>query len=186
MLRLDVDSDAGPALWALGLRNPWRYSFDSATGDLWIGDVGQDSVEEIDVVRNAAEVAPVLNFGWPTREGNRANPARPGPAPAGAVEPVLTYPTHVDGTCAVTGGVVYRGPLATEYTGRYFYGDACSGHVWTTDAAAPGTATDVTAALGLPSGPPGELQAVSFGVDTAGRLYLVDLGGTVFRLTSGN
>ena len=182
MLRLDVDSDAAPEIWALGLRNPWRYSFDPATGDLWIGDVGQDAVEEVDVVRDAVEVAPVLDFGWPAREGDRANPDRPGPAPAGAIEPVLTYPTHVGGTCAVTGGGVYRGPLAADYVGRYFFGDACSGHVWTTDAADPTVATDVTAILDLPAG----LQVVSFGVDSVGRLYLVDLGGAVFRLESGN
>lgn len=182
MLRLDVESAAPPQVWAKGLRNPWRYSFDTATGDLWIGDVGQGKAEEIDVVRDAADVAPVLNFGWPAREGDAPNPARPAAAPPGAVEPVLTYPTHAGGTCAVTGGEVYRGPVATGYSGRYFYGDACSGQVWTTDAADPAIATDVTATLGVPAG----TQVSSFGHDSVGRLYLVDLGGTVMRLTGGS
>lgn len=182
MLRLDVDSSAPPQVWAKGLRNPWRYSFDTATGDLWIGDVGQAKTEEIDVVRDAASAEAVLNFGWPTREGDGPNPARPAPPPPGAVEPVLTYPTRVGGTCAVTGGVVYRGPVATEYAGKYFFGDACSGQVWSTDAADPATATDVTAALQVPAG----TEVSSFGQDSAGRLYIVDLRGSVLRLTGGH
>lgn len=182
MLRLDVDSGATPEIWAKGLRNPWRYSFDSSTGDLWIGDVGQNTEEEVDVVRNAADVGPVLNFGWPAREGNRANTTRRDPTPEGAIDPVLTYPTHADGGCAITGGFVYRGPVATDLVGRYFFGDACNGRVRTTDAVAPGTSTDVTSSLGLAPG----LQVVSFGVDSTNRLYLVDLGGSVFRLEGGN
>ncbi|MBX7159507.1 MAG: PQQ-dependent sugar dehydrogenase [Acidimicrobiia bacterium] len=182
MLRLDVDAGGAPQVWAVGLRNPWRYSFDSSTGDLWIGDVGQNTSEEIDVVRGAATVGAGIDFGWPAREGDRVDPDRADTASPDAIAPVLTYPTHAGGTCAVTGGFVYRGPVATEYAGEYFFGDACSGEVWTTNAMEPGTATDVTTRLGLPP----DLQVVSFGVDSQGRLYLVDLGGSVYRLESGN
>src|SRR5262249_32930305 len=106
-----------PEIWAFGFRNPWRMAFDSSTGALWVGDVGQDAVEEIDVVRRGS------NYGWNRFEGNSCYRS-PCPA-AGMVAPVATY-THSEG-CSVSGGVVYRGRNVPKLVGWYLYADFCSG-----------------------------------------------------------
>ncbi len=162
------DPNRCPEVWAFGLRNPWRLGFDANTGDLFIGDVGQATVEEIDF-------QPVgvggRNYGWRCREGDRAfnsNPACPG----SLVEPILTY-THADG-CSVTGGYRYRGgygPLA----GTYIYADFCSGRIWFAREDTEG----IWANQGiLDSG----LNVSSFGEDETGEIYLTDLGGAIYRL----
>jgi glucose/arabinose dehydrogenase len=121
------DAGAKPEVWAYGLRNPWRISFDRLTGDLYIADVGQDSVEEVDVQR-AGSVGGE-NYGWRCYEGNQAyNTANCKPASAYVV-PVLTY-AHQDGRCSITGGFVYRGARYPALTGKYFYGDFCSGQLF--------------------------------------------------------
>ena len=124
MLRLDVrQAQPSPEIVALGLRNPWRYSFDRRTGDLWIGDVGQGQVEEID--RLPRSFSGLANFGWDVYEGTtRFEDKSLG---AGTlVQPVAQY-THAQG-CSVTGGYVYRGKAVPQ--GRYVYGDYCSGRIW--------------------------------------------------------
>lgn len=180
LLRLDVDAGrpyaippgnpfaagAGgrPEIWALGLRNPWRFSFDRLTGDLYIADVGQGTWEEVNFA--PAGAAGGENFGWPYREG--AHPYE-GDAPAGLVEPVAEY-SHAEGGCSVTGGYVYRGAALPALQGVYLYGDYCSGLVWGLWQPAPGrweTRLLFETRLGISS----------FGEDDAGELYVLDRGG---------
>ena len=189
ILRIDVDNPSGgraygipdgnpfasragarPEIWHSGLRNPWRFSFDRATGAMWIGDVGQNRFEEVD---RAAAGRGGLNFGWNAFEGLHRFPG--GNAPNGRVTaPVAEY-SHAKG-CSVTGGYVYRGPGAPALRGRYVYADYCSGRVWTVPATARrATPREITGRLGR------SLQTVtSFGEDTAGRLYVI-AGDTVYR-----
>ncbi|MBC7460335.1 MAG: PQQ-dependent sugar dehydrogenase, partial [Thermoleophilia bacterium] len=114
-----------PGVWALGLRNPWRYSFDSKTGDLWIGDVGQDSFEEVDAIpAKQLEHGPNPNFGWRLREGFAKFDDSGVTGPGTRTEPVLDY-GHKDG-CSVTGGIVYRGTQLPKLDGFYVFADFCS------------------------------------------------------------
>ena len=128
-----------PEAWAYGLRNPWRFSFDRLTGDLYIGDVGQDNWEEVDF--EPASSGGGQNYGWKIMEGTHCNSAGaagcvvPPPAcgdPAYTL-PVLEY-AHDDGRCAVTGGYVYRGTAIPDLKGSYVYGDFCTGEVWSAAA----------------------------------------------------
>jgi len=165
--------DVRDEIWAVGLRNPWRYSFDRATGDLWIADVGQRLHEEIDMI--PAGTPGPLNFGWPIMEGNHCFPENAACDPTGLVLPVLEY--EHEGACSVTGGYVYRGQNFPGLDGVYFYSDYCSGDIWTL----------------IPDGEGGWLNAMvldtdmsvsSFGQDDAGELYVTDLGeGSVYRIT---
>lgn len=163
--------DVRDEIIAVGLRNPWRFSFDRATGDLWIGDVGQNQYEEIN--RVSPPVARPHNFGWPIMEGMhcfRSDEC----AQEGLVLPVAEYEHR--GHCSVTGGYVYRGVAFPAMQGIYFYGDYCSGTVW---ALAPDEsgAWQSTAVLDT------DLSLSSFGEDAQGELYVTDLsGGTVARL----
>ena len=152
---------ARPEIWAYGLRNPWRISFDRSTGDLWIGDVGQNKVEEIDVAR-AGQAG--LDFGWSRREGT--DDLKGGPRGARETDPVAQY-RHDDGNCSVTGGYVVRGPGVPSLSGKYVYADWCTGQAWAVDAAAPGTPEDITGRLGRIAG------VTSFGEDRAGNVYVV-------------
>lgn len=147
-------------IWALGLRNPWRMSFDRATGDLWIGDVGQNDREEVDVVRAGQSG---LDFGWSRREGTVD--AKGGPRTARETAPVAEY-SHDDG-CSITGGYVYRGTAIASLTGRYVYADWCSGRSWSVDAASPDTPRELTREIGRIPG------VTSFGEDRAGNIYVV-------------
>ena len=163
-------------VYAWGLRNPWRYSFDRKTGDLWIGDVGQDAWEEVDhVVRGKALAA---NFGWSHDEGlhtfNRDHPLTRG---ARLVRPVVEY-SHKAG-CSITGGYVYRGPSIPALDGRYVYADYCSSRVWTI---APGSKTprDVTSVAGAS----GLKTPVSFGEGADGSLYVLSAGGDLYRFAA--
>ena len=170
LLRLDVDrAGAKPELVALGLRNPWRFSFDRATGDLWIADVGQGDWEEIDVLRAGWSGLP--NFGWDVWEGRARFEDKP-LGPGRLVQPVAVY-SHGAG-CSVTGGFVYRGKAVPALAGRYLYGDYCSGTIWSL-AAKGGKA--------VPRREPFSVaDLVSFGEDAAGELYAVSHGGTVYRV----
>jgi len=171
--RLDVRAArASWQTWAIGLRNPWRFSFDRATGALYIGDVGQNAREEIDYVPARRSH---LNFGWNRYEGN----ARFGDEPLAAgwryVQPLVVY-SHAEG-CSVTGGYVYEGRAVPAAVGRYFYGDYCSGTVWSLRVRG-GKATELRRepALQVPG-------LSSFGEDAAGELYLASVeGGAVYRL----
>jgi glucose/arabinose dehydrogenase len=194
ILRIDVDAGtpfavppdnpfvstpgAFPAVWAYGLRNPWRISFDRATGDLMIGDVGQNAVEEVDVglaSRRGGE-----NYGWNIMEGSRCfSPASNCPT-AGLILPVAEY-SHGEG-CSVTGGYVYRGCRMPGYHGTYFYGDYCSALVrsFRLQNGAAVDQRDWTSALSR------DVDAISsFGVDGDGELYIVDHNGEVFRIVPG-
>ena len=160
-------------VWAYGLRNPWRFSFDRATGDLAIGDVGQDAVEEIDFVRRGRGRG--ANFGWRPLEGRRAN--FPGERAPGALAPVIEH-THEAGWCSITGGVVVRDPALAALRGRYVYGDYCQGRLRSARLR-PGRARD-DRALGLPR----VASLASFGEDGRGRVYVVSLAGPVWRLAA--
>ena len=113
-------------IYAYGLRNPWRFSFDRSTGDLSIGDVGQDRVEEVDFVRRGRGRG--ANFGWRPFEGNRRN--FPSESAPGAIGPVIVH-THAEGWCSVIGGYVVRDPTVPSLFGRYVYADACEGRLRT-------------------------------------------------------
>jgi glucose/arabinose dehydrogenase len=154
-------------IFAYGLRNPWRFSFDRTTGDLTVGDVGQGEVEEIDFVRAGRG----RNFGWRVFEGR--DRYTQGESAPGAVAPVITE-RHSDGNCSITGGVVVRDPALRGWVGRYVFGDFCRRRVETARLPS-GKVTDT--GLSVP-------QLSSFGEDASGRVYAVSLGGPVYRLVS--
>jgi len=172
LLALDVSKPGAQwSIAALGLRNPWRFSFDRATGDLYIGDVGQGSVEEIDFTPRRSPG--VENYGWNRYEGStRFESGNPGPGKL--VYPVFEY-GHDQG-CSVTGGYVYRGSPRAAERGRYLFGDYCSGRIWSLGIEA-GAATDVRIE-------PFEVESLSsFGENAAGELFAVSHDGTIFRLS---
>ncbi len=157
-----------------GLRNPWRFSFDRKTGNLWIGDVGQGNWEEVDH-RNAARVGRLANYGWPRLEGKSVYDAnKPYTHKGDPISPVVVY-SHADGACSITGGYVYRGTAVPAAAGRYFYGDYCSGTIWS-----------FKADNGRLSEPrvEGKIAGLSsFGEDGNGELYAVSVNdGTLYKL----
>ena len=153
-----------------GLRNPWRFSFDRASGDLWIGDVGQGDWEEVDR-RSRRQLSRRWNYGWSVLEGRHRFKDEQLNRDAPLVGPVLEY-SHANGRCSLTGGYVYRGSAVPAAKGRYFYGDFCSGEVWSYRSG-----RSRLERFQVP-------QLSSFGEDARGELYLLSLGGTVYRLTS--
>ncbi|WP_205697130.1 sorbosone dehydrogenase family protein [Conexibacter sp. SYSU D00693] len=165
---------ARPEVYAYGLRNPWRFSFDRRTGDLAIGDVGQNAVEEVDFVTKG--LGRGANFGWRPFEGSRRNFDEPAP---GAVGPVIEH-AHGDGWCSITGGYVVRDPGLRALAGRYVYGDFCQGVIRSARLSAGGAQDDRPVA-GLPK----VESLASFGEDAQGRVYVVSLSGTVWRLAAG-
>jgi glucose/arabinose dehydrogenase len=163
-------SGARKEIWAYGLRNPWRFSFDRATGDLVIGDVGQDSEEEIDFARRGTGRG--ANYGWNVFEGSRRY--RSGSAP-GAVRPRVTH-SHSAGYCSITGGYVVRDRALGSLYGRYVYGDLCNPKLRSVKLGRRGGAIgDRATSLSV-------RNLVSFGEDARGRVYAVSIGGNVFRL----
>jgi glucose/arabinose dehydrogenase len=176
ILRIDVngsepysipaDNPFGNEVWAYGLRNPWRISFDRSTGDLWIGDVGQGDWEEIDYLPVGAQSG--ANFGWSIMEGNHGYD---GEAQPGLLLPVTEY-SHDNG-CSVTGGYVYRGSMP-EWQGVYFYGDYCSGIVSGLIQVNGQWQTKELFDTGL--------TITTFGTDESGELYLASDSGTIYQL----
>jgi glucose/arabinose dehydrogenase len=158
-------------IWAYGLRNPWRFSFDRLTGDMYIGDVGQDVWEEIDFL--PAGNPGGANFGWNYMEGFHSYGNRTPPSNLQLTAPVAEY-SHEFG-CAVTGGYVYRGKQLPEWQGLYLFGDYCSGNVWGLLRSADGTWQQQQLYQNI-----GRIS--SFGEDEAGELYLTDLTGNLFQL----
>jgi glucose/arabinose dehydrogenase len=159
-----------PEIWAYGLRNPWRFSFDRGTGDLYIGDVGQNAWEEID--RQPAGSAGGENYGWKIFEATHCSSDC---GSINAVPPVAEY-GH-DAGCSVTGGYVYRGTRQPGLVGTYLFADFCSGTIWTLPGAADGVTPRVLAETGL--------QIASFGEGDDGEIYLVDRsGGAVYRVVA--
>jgi len=186
ILRIDVDRyptpppgnapGGDPDVWVLGLRNPWRFSVDRATGDLYIGDVGQGKLEEVDV---APAGAAGLNFGWRVMEGSQCFAPPTGCDTTGLTLPVVEYGR--DTGCSITGGYVYRGSALPELVGSYLYGDYCSNRVfsfrWT------GGAIEDLRELTTDLDPDGRIQGLtSFGEDADGELYVVSRSGSVFRI----
>ena len=169
-------STARPEIWAYGLRNPWRFSFDRKSGDLWIGDVGQDSWEEVDF--QPAGAAGGANYGWRVTEGDHCyNPAT-GCSFAGITLPVAEY-GHPGGNCAITGGFVYRGRAFARLFGIYFYADYCSGRVWGLRNGASGWETQELLQSGY--------AFTSFGEDDDGEVHAVDgNSGTLYRLVDAD
>ena len=185
MLRIDVDASVGvppfygipasnpfvgPApgldeIFAVGLRNPWRFSFDRATGALYVGDVGQGEREEIDLVTIGG------NYGWRVLEGTRCTGLDAGCDAPHFIPPLTEY-AHGDGRCAVTGGYAYRGNAGTLPAGAYVFGDLCSGEIFVWEG-------DQQRML-LPTA----LSIASFGEDESGELYVVDLQGAAYRLVN--
>lgn len=193
ILRIDVDGatpyaipaanpfanrdGARPEVWASGLRNPWRFSFDRLTGDLWIADVGQGSWEEIDF--QPATSIGGENYGWRRMEGFHCYEPSTNCNSGSLVLPIVEY-GHSGGACSVTGGYVYRGTVSPRLNGTYLYGDFCNGVIWGTMRASDGTlATRVL----LDSG----FRISTFGEDVNGEVYVAsyDANGALYHLVDG-
>lgn len=160
-----------PEIWALGVRNPWRFSFDRLTADLYIGDVGQNLYEEVDY--QAAGSPGGENYGWRLMEGDQCFGASTCDR-TGLTLPVVTY-DHYDGNCSVTGGMVYRGAQQPALSGLYLYGDFCSGRIWGLRRDGAGWKVGQLHQQ--------DLRIVSFGEDEQGEVYLADLrSGSVYRI----
>lgn len=189
------DPNAKDEIWMYGLRNVWRFSFDRETGDVYLGDVGQDLWEEIDFV--SSEEAGGQNFGWRVMEGNHCYNPKENCDPTGVL-PIFEYPNdanymktlmgmdepNMDG-CSVTGGYVYRGSAMPSLQGTYFFADYCSGNIWTFKEE-NGKAVDFqnrTDEINLAGGKWTNYIS-SFGEDNAGELYIVDYNGAVYKLIS--
>ena len=202
MLRIDVNRWAGgkrysspstnpyvgrtglDEIWSRGLRNPWRWSFDSSRR-LWIGDVGQNRYEEVNR-SNPSGTTPAgraANYGWRQLEGRACYNPSSGCSTSGKHMPLVVYSHAVSGAdnCAVTGGYVYRGTTSPVLVGGYVYGDFCSGRIWVVSASAytPATGRLVHGPGGSPA-----LLISSFGEDEAGELYVCDLAGRIYRISA--
>lgn len=165
-------------IWSWGLRNPWRFSFDRETSDLYVADVGQNELEEINVVSGQAGFGRAANFGWRITEGTQCFSPSSGCNKQGLTLPVLEY-THGDG-CSVTGGHVYRGAALPELEGVYFYSDFCSGWI-RSFRFQDGAATDQREWPELDVGE----NVTSFGEDAAGELYVATSAGRVYKFLPG-
>jgi glucose/arabinose dehydrogenase len=171
LLRIDPLSTSGrPTIYAYGLRNPFRFSFDRSTGDLVIGDVGQNAYEEVDF--SPAGTAAGRNYGWKCREGFHATAGVSCTAP-GAVDPVLEKEHSSTGFCAIIGGYVVRDPTLPELAGRYVYGDNCASGI--RSVTLPAARDDADTGLSV-SG------LTSFGEDSCGHVYATSGGGAVYRI----
>jgi len=163
-----VGSKSGlPEIYAVGLRNPWRFSFDRSTGELYAGDVGQDAREEIDIVTRGG------NYGWRIREGSACTNLDPIMCSRSDLIPPITDYDHSNGRCSVTGGYVYRGGQNTLPAGTYVFGDYCSGEIFVLK----GSAASLLMSTGL--------RISSFGEDESGEVYVAALGGAIYRLVPG-
>ncbi|HEV2901716.1 MAG TPA: PQQ-dependent sugar dehydrogenase [Gaiellaceae bacterium] len=174
LFRLDPSAaNPQPELVAYGLRNPWRFSFDRASGDLYLADVGWRTNEEVNHL--AAGSTGLVDFGWSVYEGRRRRSTTVERDPAGRlVFPVHTYPTNIADNCSITGGFVYRGRAVERLRGRYVFGDYCSGRIWSLivrGGRAPRARLEPVRARDL----------VSFAEDAAGELYAVTLTGRIYR-----
>ncbi len=159
-----------PEIWAYGLRNPWRFSFDRMSGTLFAADVGQDSFEEVDIITKSG------NFGWNTMEASHCYPSGNSCNSTGLILPIMEYPHNASGGEAIIGGFVYRGSAIAGLAGDYVFGDLYSGHVW---AGVQDSSGNWNQTLVLSH----NLTVSSFGQDISGEPYLLDYGnGAVMRL----
>lgn len=172
ILRIDVNGRRARSVVAYGLRNPWRFSFDRANGDLYVGDVGERRWEEVD--RLARRAPRPANPGWPLYEGRERHSA--GEAPL-LVDPIAVYARRRP-QCSIVGGFVYRGRALARLRGRYVYGDLCSGAIWSLRVNGEGSLVR-REPLTVPAG------LYSFGEDARGELYVAAMDGTVSKLVSG-
>ncbi|HKO56001.1 MAG TPA: PQQ-dependent sugar dehydrogenase [Thermoanaerobaculia bacterium] len=188
ILRLDIDNGSPYAIpptnpfadrpelvreiWAYGLRNPWRFTFDRKTGDLFIADVGQGNFEEVDFQPASSEGGE--NYGWRINEGFHCFPTLQTNCIHDFVQPILEY-NHMAGDCSITGGYRYRGNQSFNMQGMYFYGDYCTGKIWGATQAADGT---WSSKLLLTTG----FSITSFGQDQNGELYVADHEGRIYKL----
>ena len=162
-----------PEIWAYGLRNPWRFSFDRGTGKLFAGDVGQDSFEEVDIITKGG------NFGWNIMEASHCYPPGSMCNTAGLILPIMEYAHNAAGGEAIIGGFVYHGSAIRSLVGDYVFGDLSSGHVWAGVQDAGGNWNQTLVLTH-------NLTVSSFGQDPAGELYLLDYGnGAVLRVVAG-
>jgi glucose/arabinose dehydrogenase len=158
-----------PEIYALGLRNPWRFAFDSKTGELWAADVGQNKWEEIDLITRGG------NYGWRVMEGAHCFDPALFCQTAGLMFPRLEYP-HEKGRCSIIGGYIYRGRANTGLAGQYVYGDFCSGEIFSLQGIREDEVSrEPQVILKTP------LRISSFGEDESGELYVLDHGGGVYR-----
>jgi glucose/arabinose dehydrogenase len=197
MLRIDVDGRTGAKpygipssnpyvgepgrneIWQRGLRNPWRFSFDTANGNLWIGDVGQDSWEEIDrATETASGPGRGINWGWDVLEGSHCHEPSSGCDKTGKTMPVTEYANAGSSRCAVTGGYVYRGSAIPDLVGGFVFGDYCTGEIFVISA---GASNGVNPTL-LENTP---YLISSFGERPNGELFVVDHGGTIYQIIQG-
>ncbi|HXG97671.1 MAG TPA: PQQ-dependent sugar dehydrogenase [Gemmatimonadales bacterium] len=168
-----TDTSFAPEVWAYGLRNPWRFTFDRQTGDLYIGDVGQDLWEEVDLAPTSVQRGPGANYGWSIMEGKHCYPSDP--CTAVGIPPIVEY-IHAFYACAIVGGYVYRGSAMPVIQGYYFYADNCNANVWGIKW------PDVTQLDFSSLISPGS-QISSFGQDAKGELYIMRQGGgEVYRI----
>ncbi len=165
-------------IWQIGLRNPYRFSFDRANGNMWIADVGQDALEEVDrAVETASGAGRKVNWGWDVLEGNLCHEPSSGCSTSGKTGPLLTY-GQAAGRCAVTGGYVYRGSAIPALVGGYVFADYCSGELWVVDSAASAPAPK-TLLLDTSH------QISGFGENQAGEIYVLNHGGSMYALVQG-
>lgn len=168
-----VKGEERPEIFAKGLRNPWRFSFDRETGDLWLADVGQDKWEEVNIVRRGG------NYGWRVMEGLHCFSLPEPCSKKNFIPPVLEY-DHQGGRCSIIGGYVYRGKGIPALVGVYIYGDYCSGEMFSVRTAAGGRV------VGEPWVLKTNASISSFGEDDTGEIYMVDHKGAVYQLAPGS
>lgn len=164
-------------IWSYGLRNPWRFSFDPLNGDLYIADVGQSALEEVNVATAASGGGRGLNFGWRIMEGTNCFNPSAGCDQTGLTLPFFTYGRG--GGCSITGGYVYRGSAIPELRGHYFYGDFCNRSILTLTHPGATPLVPISWGAGLTNG-----GLTTFGVDGAGELYVGSDGGRVYRIVA--
>ena len=165
-------------IWSIGLRNPWRWSFDRQSGDLYIADVGQGDREEVDFSSSASGAGRGTNYGWNITEGSNCYPPGSSCNKTGIALPSVDY-THAAGACSITGGYVYRGAAIAALQGTYFYSDFCAGFV-RSFRAVNGLVTEHSDWTALNPGG----NVTSFGEDTAGEIYVMTQQGGLFRITN--
>ena len=173
-----TDDDGRTEIWLYGVRNPWRFAFDRATGDLWIGDVGQGDVEEVNLLRadGGTAAGKGANLGWNLVEGTRDFA---GSAPPDHVPPAYEY-SHNDGNCSVTGGYVYRGTAVPDLNGAYLFADYCVSELRGLRVSSSGDVDERGFGVGTESG-----TLVSFGQDAEGELYVLSSTGDISRIVPG-
>jgi glucose/arabinose dehydrogenase len=169
------DSNYAPEIYALGLRNPWRFSFDRETGLLYAADVGQDNYEEVDIIEKGG------NYGWRVREGARdLHPIKNSPK---FIDPIFEY-EHLKTAASITGGLVYRGSAIPQLRGWYIFGDYSFGKIWALKYE-PGKPVEVEVLIDpndpAKKGSPRPTQPSAFGEDAQGELYLLDINGPIYK-----